>query len=80
MAKKIPTSIKSNKKTSNLFDKIEHYMTVMFELMTMFYFRLATKGVLNPTDEEIAEFRRNAEEKAREDMLNVFEETIKKMK
>ena len=55
-------------------------MTVMFELMTMFYFRLATKGVLNPTDEEIAEFRRNAEEKAREDMLNVFEETIKKMK
>lgn len=80
MAKKIPTSIRSDKKTSELFDRIEHYMTVMFELVTMFYFRMSTKYEVDLTEEKIAEHRRNAEELAKEDIMKVFEETIKEMK
>lgn len=80
MAKKVPTSIRSDKKTSELFDRIEHYMTVMFELVTMFYFRMSTKHTFDLTDEEIAEHRRNAKELAKEDMSKLFEEIIKEMK
>jgi hypothetical protein len=78
--KLIPISIKNDKKTFELFDRIDHSMTVMFGLMTMLHFRKLTKRESELTDEKLAELKQIAEGQAKLDMLVLFERLIKELK
>ena len=76
----IPNSIKKDKKTFELFERVEHYMEVMFGLATMFHFRELTKTNKDLSDEELEKLKIVAEDQARFDMLVLFERMIRDIK